>query len=179
MQVSITQSFCSKGQRQWVPCVNIIKDEDAKKMTLNEVVSEVLEYKGQVSLVWIRAKLKDDQEMVQLIRVLAEGGLQIVVYTDSADDITSFAKFKNIHFSVEFLIPNEEAKNISHVSLNTLREFDEIVVSTEEKEGLEFCIKALKAKLFTRPEIVFLVPEEMNSLVMKNKFTCGIRVINI
>lgn len=41
-------------------------------MTTNEIVSEVLEYRGKISLIGIVARLTEDGDMVQLIRILSE-----------------------------------------------------------------------------------------------------------
>lgn len=100
------------------------------------------------------------------------------MYSDTSDDASSLVYIKSISFSLEFAFPTDETKSMNHQSLNSLREGDEIVVATADKASLEFAIKALREKIFTRPDIVFLVPEELNSTIMKNKYTCTVRVIN-
>jgi hypothetical protein len=46
------------------------KDKEAKAMTTQEIMGEIMEYRGRVELVYVIAVLKDTPEAIDLIRTV-------------------------------------------------------------------------------------------------------------
>lgn len=178
MKVTIQQGFCPKQYRIGTPCINILASWKATDKTTNEIISEVLEYRGKIDTICIAANLATDGEVVALIWVLAQTAFKIIIVTTTSDDISSLTFMKNLTFVMYMLMPSSESAGLNHTSINAMRDGDIIIVETEATEELDYAIKAIKWKILTRPEVTFLIPENLNSQVMKNKFTCNIRVIN-
>lgn len=177
MQATISQSFIQFGGLQGVPCVLVTYEESDGKVTNNEIMTAIMEYRGKIEYVVIDTVLKLNPEAIQLIRVITETGMRVLLKSNTTDDVNFFAYNKRVNFSLKFVQPDSKENSLNHSSLNALREGDEIYVDTEDKAVLEFAMKVLKDKMFTRPELTFIVPEELISTVMKLKYTCRVRVI--
>lgn len=180
MKAVVSQDFFTQGTRQGIPCVTVdfINVDTAKEVELNDIVSEVMEFRGKIEYVQVKAILKNTSDAIEFIRVIVETNFRVVVDTDTTDDVTFFVYNKRVNFSVNFIQPDAPDNHFNHASLNALREGDEIVVESKDKTVIDFAVKALKEKCFTRPELVFKIPKANNQLVMAKKFTCTIRVIN-
>lgn len=178
MQATITQSFIQFGGLQGVPCVYVSYEESDVAMTNNEIMSAIMEYRGKVEYVVIDTVLKNNADAIQLVRIITETGMKVLLKSNTTDDVNYFAYNKRVNFSLKFVQPDSKENNLNHSSLNALREGDEIYVETDDKAVLEFAMKVLKDKMFTRPELTFIIPEELVSTVMKLKYTCRVRVIS-
>lgn len=179
MKATISQGFFLKGQRQGIPCVKVVASEKAKDRTVNEIIQEVMEYRGKVTYVAVATNLKETPEAIELIRTLSQTNFKVVVHSDTTDDVSFFASSRSINFSLEFVPPNAENSNLNHASVNAMREGDELVIATEDKTFLSYAINVVKEKVIIRPDVVFVIPEELSSLVMKNKFPCVVRIITL
>ena len=177
MKASVSQSFIPFGLLQGVPCVLVTYEEAEESVTNNEVMSSIMEYRGKVEYVVIDTILKLNPDAIQLIRIITETGMKVLLKSNTTDEVNYFAYNKRVNFSLKFIQPDSKENNLNHASLNALREGDEIYIETDDKAVLEFAMKVLKDKMFTRPELTFIVPEELISTVMKLKYTCRVRVI--
>lgn len=179
MQATVVQSFIPFGGLQGVPCVLVTYDDSVEgEVSNNEVMSSIMEYRGKVEYVVIDTVLKKNSEAIRLIRVITETGMKVVLKSNTTDDVNYFAYNKRVNFSLKFIQPDSKENNLNHASLNALREGDEIYIDTDDKAVLEFAMKVLKDKMFTRPELTFIVPDELIPTVMKLKYTCRVRVIS-
>lgn len=179
MKAIVSQDFFSQGIRHGVPCVTVdFNDVSGKDMELNDIVTEIMEFRGKVDYVQVKAVLKNITDAISLIRVISETNFRVVVETNTTDDISFFISNKRVQFSMLFVQPDTAENHFCHTSLNALREWDEILIDSKDKAVIDFAVKALREKCFTRPTLVFKIPKTTNQLVMSKKFTCAIRVIN-
>ena len=162
----ITKGIFPVWEQLGVPVVAVTFSKEEEETSMNSAFEQIK--KINIKNISIKVSIKNNPDIVELVKGLTSVGCFVSIITDGTDSIEVLRRFKNVRFVIKVDAPTEKQNNVNRKNLPLLKEEDELYFKLESGADFENAKRFLGSIMITRPTVLFAF---LNDEVQGSLFT--------